>query len=639
MIGIHNLNLDLGTNTIFNDANLVIYPNERIGLIGRNGAGKSTLLRLITGEHQAPTGQFSKPNQLKISFFNQDLLAYSTEEPLLQVVLQAFGSVLNAMNRLDKIHEQLATDYSDDVLTEMANLQDYVLLNDGYALEGKTMQVLAGLGFDERAATEPFSSFSGGWRMRALLAKCLLEKPDLLMLDEPTNHLDLPAIKWIEQYLIGFEGTLIVVSHDRYFLDKVCTRMVEVSNKKLFSYVGNYTTFEEQKALRMEMLQKTFDNQQDYKDQQQAFIDRFRYKASKAAAVQSRIKQLEKTDWVELPEPDPKVMQIKLKVQQKSGRDVVSFQKLDKAFEALTILKQAEGRIERGDKIALVGANGKGKSTLLKIIAGVMPYESGSLALGHNVNMGYFAQHQLEILSPQLTMLEELCQTPGTHTEQEVRNLLGSFLFSNDTVEKKIKVLSGGERMRVALAKMLLGNANFLLLDEPTNHLDLVSIDVLAQALEKYEGTCLVVSHDRSFLRRVATRVWSIEDGLVVDYPGNFEAFEAWQASRKPAINQVKNQEKDAKNTSAAAEQRIDLKEKQKEVNKLQKRMADNEAHSAKFQIQLADLQLAMVQPETAANPEQLLKIGAQIQEIEAKLNDFTNEWNDIFEQLAALES
>jgi ATP-binding cassette subfamily F protein 3 len=502
MLTLNELSFDFGGRDLYRDVNWQIKPGERIGLVGQNGTGKSTLLRIITGEYQPSEGVLSKSKDCTIGFLNQDLLSYESEESIYHVALQAFDKALKLQIEIDDIIAKMEFDHSDEILNLLGEKQEQFEALDGYNIQFKTEEILEGLGFSTADLQRPLCEFSGGWRMRVMLAKLLLQNPRLLLLDEPTNHLDLPSIEWIEDYLQSYAGTVIIVSHDRYFLDKMVTKIVEVANRKVYQWAGNYSKFLELKVERDDLQQRAFDNQQQFIKQQERLIDRFKAKASKATMAQSRMKMLDKLDRIEEVQSDESVMNLKFKVKTQPGKVLITLKDVGKHYGDQVIFEHANAQIMRGDKIALIGANGKGKSTLLRIIdqseacTGVVEY-------GYNVEKTFYAQHQLESLNVNNEILEELSQMGSTKLENELRSILGCFLFSGDDVFKKIKVLSGGEKARVALAKALVNEANFLLLDEPTNHLDVENIEVLEDALDEYEGTVLIVSHDRAFLRQV----------------------------------------------------------------------------------------------------------------------------------------
>ncbi len=532
MLSISNLNFYFGSRALYEGANLHIKPKSKIGLIGANGTGKSTLLRLISGEYTPDGGTISKSGDCTIGFLNQDLLSYQTDDSILNVAMQAFEKQLELQKDIDAVLHKMETNYEDKDIDVLAKLQEDFERLDGYTIQSRTEEILEGLGFSTDDLQRPLKLFSGGWRMRVMLAKLLLQKPALLLLDEPTNHLDLPSIEWVEKYIHDYEGSIVVVSHDRYFLDRTIDSIAEVSGAKITLYPGNYSFYMEEKALRNEIQKGAFENQQSQIRQTERFIERFKAKASKARQVQSRVKALDKIDIIDDVIDEKAKVNFKFNFGTEPGRFILFLENISKAFGEKVILKNTSATINRGDKIALIGANGKGKSTLLRIISGTEKI-TGERRTGHNVIESFFAQHQLESLTVENTLIEELKGTGTTKTEMELRSVLGCFLFSGEEVFKKIKVLSGGEKSRVALAKVLISEANFLLLDEPTNHLDMQSVNILIQALQQYEGTYVVVSHDRYFVSNIANKIWYIEDHEIKEYPGSFDEYETWMATRE----------------------------------------------------------------------------------------------------------
>ena len=529
MLVINDLSYQLGARTLYEGASLHIKLKDKIGLVGLNGTGKSTLLRLIVGDITPDKGKITRRKDCTLGFLNQDLLSYQTTDSIRSVAMQAFEQAVAVQRKIDEVLRQMEMNYHDDLVEQLAELQEKFEQLDGYTLQAKTDAVLEGMGFSTQDLERPLNEFSGGWRMRVMLAKLLLQKPSLLLLDEPTNHLDITSIQWVENYLQSYENAFVVVSHDRQFLDRVATKTVEVAQQLLHIYMGNYSFYEEEKATRAALQQNAYANQQQKIKQTEQFIERFRSKATKAKQVQSRIKSLERLDKVAPAEQASAAIKFNFSLQQQPGKVVASLAHIDKVFDPLAILKDASAQIERGDKIALVGANGKGKSTLLRIIAGQEPLNAGESTLGYNVIPAFFAQHQLEALHLEHTVFEELKRVGINRTETELRRIAGMFLFKKDDVFKKIRVLSGGEKSRVALAKVLLAEANFLMLDEPTNHLDIMSINILAQTLQQYKGTCVLVSHDRHFVAQVATKIWYLENQQIKAYPGTYEEYQYWQ--------------------------------------------------------------------------------------------------------------
>jgi ATP-binding cassette subfamily F protein 3 len=591
MLTIHNLSFSFGGRTIYEEASLQIKPKDKIGLIGLNGTGKSTLLRLIVGEYQPDAGSISKSKDCTIGFLNQDLLSYQSEEPILQVAMQAFERQNQIQSEMNEILRTLEKNYSDSLVNKLSHLQEEFAILDGYSMQAKAEAVLEGLGFPTESLQKPLSTFSGGWRMRVMLAKLLLQHPALLILDEPTNHLDLPSIQWIEEYLVDYDGAVLVVSHDRDFLDNVADTIVEVSQKKLNVYTGNYSDFLEQKAERQEIQKNAFQNQQAFIKQTERFITRFKAKASKARQVQSRIKALERLDRIEDVIEENVKLHFRFTFSQASGKQVIELKNVSKSYGDLKILQNSSISIERGDKIALVGANGKGKSTLLRILLGTEDFE-GEIKLGHNVRMTYYAQHQIEALNLDVDLLTELRQTGTTRTEVELRTILGCFLFSGEDVFKKIRVLSGGEKSRVALAKTLLSDANFLLLDEPTNHLDIISVSILSQALKSYEGSFIVVSHDRNFIRNIANKIWYIENHQIKEFLGTYDEYEIWQEERLlTQLSETENvtKEKPKENLVSKTSPVKDSKKIEKEIAKIEAEISELEKEKASLENLLAD--------------------------------------------------
>ncbi|MCZ2140677.1 MAG: ABC-F family ATP-binding cassette domain-containing protein [Bacteroidia bacterium] len=640
MIALTDIGFEFGGRFLYRNANWHIKPKERIGLIGMNGTGKSTLLRVINGEYQLSEGSISKPRDLTIGFLNQDQLSFETSSSILEVAMSAFQRQLDLEQEIEKVLKVMETDYSEEVLQKLSDLQTEFDSLDGYNIHHKCEKVLEGLGFTTEQLKQPYKKFSGGWRMRVMLAKLLLQNPDLLMLDEPTNHLDLPTIEWLENYLRDYDGTVIVVSHDREFLDKMVTKIVEVSMQKIFEYSGNYSFYLEAKSERMDLQQRQFDNQQQFIKQQEQFINRFKAKASKATAAQSRVKMLEKLDRIEAPEDDNAEINIDFRVGTQSGKVVSEIKEVSKEFPDVRILENASAEIVRGDKIALIGANGKGKSTLLRMIAGTEKFE-GEIVPGYNIIQAFYAQHQLESLNVENEILEEMRQYGQDRTETELRTILGCFLFTNDEVFKKIKVLSGGEKARVALARTLLSEANFMLLDEPTNHLDMRSINILTQALQKYQGTFVVVSHDRYFVSKIANKIWWLEEGKIKEYPGTYEEYEYWKAKQEE-LKKLANANKPTlpkTNSSKKDETALDTKNTDTELKKLKKEFAEieNKISSLKNEIQLIQQQYAS--NDVITDAAKMKELNVKYDAFKQDLNATEVEYERLFEKILSIEN
>lgn len=634
MISITNLSYFIGGRALYENANMFIKPKDKIGLIGLNGRGKSTLLKIIHGEYTIDAGSVSKSNDCTIGFLNQDLLSYQSDDAIVTVAMEAFKEAVNTQRQIEQLLHKLETEYSDEMVEKLTTLQEKFEQLDGYTMQAKAEEILEGIGFTTQDLHRPLREFSGGWRMRVMLAKLLLEKPSLLMLDEPTNHLDLPSIEWVENYLRNYEGAVIVVSHDRYFLDNVTTKTVEVTQGQLITYEGNYSFYLEEKELRKEIQNGAYENQQAKIRQTERFIERFKAKATKARQVQSRVKALDKLDLIEEVVDDTAAVNFRFRFKQQPGRYIITLKDVSKAYGSLEILKNSNATIERGDKIVLIGANGKGKSTLLRIISGTEPIE-GERTLGYNVIQGFFAQHQLESLKLDNEIIEEMKQAGSGKTEQELRNVLGCFLFSDDDQYKKIKVLSGGEKSRVALAKTLISEANFLLLDEPTNHLDFISENILIQALQQYEGSFVVVSHNRHFVSQVANKIWYIEDKQIKEYPGTYDEYEYWRKQQAVVT------------TAPAKVQAAPKAEKKQEVPKsdnnqnrlksLEKEMKRVEADMEILQKQKEAVELKMTDPAIFGNFNELQKLQQELAIITQKLEVINKKWDELAETIDTL--
>jgi ATP-binding cassette subfamily F protein 3 len=531
VLALNDFSFEFAGRYLFKNASWHIKPNEKIGLVGLNGTGKSTLLRLISGDYELREGTLSKPSDLRIGFLNQDLLSMDVGDCVRDVVLGGREDLVHLESEIDRLIQKIEIEYDDVTMQRLADAQERFGALGGYEWHAEGDKILEGLGFPTSSLDRPLREFSGGWRMRAMLGKLLLQAPDLLLLDEPTNHLDLPTIQWLEDYLANYEGTYVIVSHDPYFLDRTVNRIAEVAHQQVFHYKGNYNEFLEQKEERDALMMRKYENQQDYIRQQMKFISRFRAKASKATAVQSRVKMLDKIEKIEVRQDERKDFDIRFNIRVTPGKVIADLKDVTKSYGDLEILKTSQAQILRGDKIALVGANGKGKSTVLRMVHGSEP-AGGIIEQGWNVESAFFAQHQLEALNLKNDLLNELATASAEYTDWELRTVLGCFLFTGDEVFKKVKVLSGGEKSRLALAKTLITQSNFLLLDEPTNHLDMFSTAVLAESLIDYAGSCLFVSHDRTFISKVANKIWWIEDGYLKEYPGTFEEYNEWNSQR-----------------------------------------------------------------------------------------------------------
>jgi ATP-binding cassette subfamily F protein 3 len=537
MIQLSDAGKHFGPRTLFEGLDWLITPQDRIGVVGANGSGKTTLLKVLAGIESLDYGSLIRQKGITLGYLPQEGLTLSGRTVFAEC-MSVFDRLRDMEREMDHLaHRMGELDPASQEYHEVADrfhvLQTHFAAHEGYALEARVGTVLAGLGFPTDDWHQPTDTFSGGWQMRIALAKLLLEQPNLLLLDEPTNHLDLEARNWLEEYLAEYPYAYILISHDRFFLDVTTKKIVEIWNRRVHFYTGNYEKYLSLKGAQIEHLRAAWTNQQARIQQVEAFITRFRYKASKAKQVQSRIKELERMERVEEPPPEEKTIHFTFPQPKQSGRIVAEFKGVAKAYGEKRVFEKVDFTVERGDRIALVGHNGAGKSTLIKLLAGVEPLTSGSYQLGHNVSFEYFAQDQYKELDPTARLLDDLAAVAPKWTLTELRSLLGCFLFSEDDVFKQMGVLSGGERNRYAIARLLCQPANFLLLDEPTNHLDMRAKDVLLEALESYTGTVVLVSHDRYFLDKLATRVFEIGGGEVRIFPGNYEDY-MWRISGKP---------------------------------------------------------------------------------------------------------
>ncbi|HEX3009045.1 MAG TPA: ABC-F family ATP-binding cassette domain-containing protein, partial [Bacteroidales bacterium] len=516
MISINQLNVSFGGFELLRDISFLINPRDRIGLVGKNGAGKSTLMKIISGLQEPSSGEIAKPDDYRIGYLPQTM-ALAEGRSVYNETKRAFDEVLSIDKEMKEINLELAArdDYHSDayekLIHRLTDLNERFQLLGGASIDADIEQTLTGLGFEVYDMQRQTKEFSGGWRMRIELAKLLLRKPNILLLDEPTNHLDIESIQWLENYLVAFDGAALIVSHDRAFLDNVTNRTVEISLGKIYDYKVNYSRYVELRKERREQQMAAYRNQQKLIEETEDFIERFRYKATKAVQVQSRIKQLDRLERLEVDEEDVSTLNLKFAPAPRSGNMVVEALDVSKAYGSKKILENVDFTIERSEKVAFVGRNGEGKTTFSKMIVGETDF-TGNLKVGHNVKIGYFAQNQDELMDENITVFDTIDRVAVGDIRTKIRDLLGAFLFRGEDVEKKVKVLSGGERSRLAMVKLLLEPYNLLVMDEPTNHLDMRSKDILKQAILKYDGTVIVVSHDREFLDGLVTKVYEFRN-------------------------------------------------------------------------------------------------------------------------------
>ncbi len=651
LAGLQNVTFEFGARVIVEDATWHIQPGERIGLIGYNGTGKSTLLKVLVGEYLPSAGTVERSRNTSIGYLHQDLLSFDTNDSILNVALSAFERVLQLEKEIEELGKELERTGDEKTLHEYSDRLHEMETLGGYNIHHQTEEVLQGLGFSNAELQRPYREFSGGWRMRVLLAKMILQQPDLLLLDEPTNHLDLPSIEWLEKYLLHYAGSVVIVSHDKYFLNRMVTKIVELYQQQLHIYNGNYDFYEKEKAIRIDQQQKAFENQQDYIRQQERVAERFRAKASKAAMAQSILKRLEKLDRIEDVELERPNIRINFRVDKTPGRILVELKDISKAFGEQVILEHTSAEINRGDKIALIGANGKGKSTLLRIIAGTESFR-GERKWGHNVEESFYAQHQLEALNLENTILDEMKECGSQMTDLELRALLGCFLFSGDDTSKKIRILSGGEKARVALAKTIVSKANFLMLDEPTNHLDIHSCELLIESLNKYEGSLILVSHDRYFISKTANKIWEIEDRKIKEFKGGYDEWVQWKErmekikkTEKATLPVPEKEKPKAGKLNQADIPRIDKripqpvnKDQKKELQRLQKKFQELEKKIGEMQALQLSLESSLSDPSTYSDKNKFIQTETSYKKVTAELTAANKEYEKLFETIISME-
>ena len=629
-----------GHKLLFDGVDLLITPRDRVGLVGANGTGKSTFLKILAGLETLDYGSVSVAKGITAGYLPQDGLTL-TGRTVFAECMSVFSRLHDMEKELEHLTSRMAEiDHTSAEYEQVAERYHHIdhefRVHDGYAIDAQVGAVLAGLGFVPEDWHRQTDEFSGGWQMRISLAKLLLQKPNLLLLDEPTNHLDLESRNWLEQYLADYPFALVLISHDRYFLDVTVNRIVEIWNKKIWTYSGNYEKYLSQKTQRQEQLEAAYKNQKDRIEQLEVFINRFRYQATKAKQVQSRIKELEKIERIELPEEE-KTIHFSFPQPKPSGRIVAEFKGVAKSYGEKQVFKNVDFMVERGDRIALVGVNGAGKSTLIKLLSGLEPLSRGQYDLGHNVHLDYFAQDQYKELDHDQRILDDLGKIAPSSRETDLRNLLGCFLFSGDDVFKRIGVLSGGERNRYALLKMLLHPANFLLLDEPTNHLDIRAKDILLNALSAYSGTVVFVSHDRYFIDKLATRVFEIGGGQVEIYPGNYEDF-LWRkqggAEKLQASVATTAHVPAAANGNGSAPPAA----KSKRINPIKRKQMEERAK--KLEDEIATLESTISAHESSlqnfVSAEETARLTQELDQSRNALQERTSEWEKIGEELEA---
>ncbi len=652
MLQFDNISLFFGERALFNKISTVINPGERIGLVGPNGAGKSTLLKIIAGEQNPDEGKVILSSASTVGYLPQDGVDPDPSLTVLGEVEHAFDDIKKLESEYEKAHQELekynpGSDEHQKALEEYGRIQHQLENRGAYSLQSEIERVLKGLGFTESDFIRPTTEFSGGWLMRIALAKLLLRQPTYLMLDEPTNHLDIESLQWIESFLKNYDGTVIVVSHDRAFLNSITTRTMALSKGRMDDYAGNYNFYEEKYAEQQELIRKKYENQKQEIKETERFIDRFRYKATKAKQVQSRIKQLEK---IELVEPDEAQEEITFSFPppERSGQIVMELENVHKSYGEHQVFNGIDYQVERGDKIAVVGPNGAGKSTLIRILTGHEPVTDGKRIAGYNVTTSYFAQHQADELNPENNALDEMKLAAVNENETRLRTILGCFLFRGDDVFKKVKILSGGEKSRLALAKMLITPANFLIFDEPTNHLDMQSKGILQQALQQFEGSLMIVSHDRDFLDPVVSKTLEVQPGRLHTFKGNV----TWYLSKKEQEqgNGQADTQSEARTASKTSGEQLSRKEKKRleakrrneryqKIRPVQKQLKSLEKEIETLEKRKAEIETVMADTAFYDDDEKVKTISMEYDQLKNSLAESFTKWEELAGRIEYLEA
>jgi len=645
MISASNISLQFGGRYLFKGISFRVGPHDRIGLVGSNGAGKTTLLKLLLGDVSAEQGEVSKAKFVTVGYLPQEGM-HAEGRTLIKEAETVFGDILEVQANLEEIHSRMGeisheTEEFQELLELYGEFQHKLENTDAFRMQSNIGKVLMGLGFSENDFLRQTAEFSGGWQMRIALAKLLLMQPSLLLLDEPTNHLDLDSLEWLEEYLRSYEGAVMIVSHDRRFLNNMTSKTFELSLGNFTEYPGNYSVFVRAKAERKEQQQAAFKNQQQQIKQTEQFIERFRYKATKARQVQSRIKQLEKLELIEI-EDDEAGIHFSFPPAPRGGRVAMDLRGIHKRYGSLDLFRGIDVEIMQGDRIAFVGVNGAGKSTLARIIAGVEPFNSGERIAGHNIAISYFAQHQAEELDPSKDVLQTVDEAATGEIRKHLRNVLGCFLFRGDDVFKKVRVLSGGEKSRLALAKMLLQPSNLIVMDEPTNHLDMRSKAILQEALAGFEGSYVIVSHDRDFLDPLVTKVIEFRHGRIRTYLGNLTDYALAKQRELSGKMQADLDEKKRGTLSEKERRRVEAEERQRRyqrtkplqqrIERIEKTIEENEKRKVEIEQHMAD-------PGFYKNGEHAREIASEYKEVQKQLSGNYFQWNALVKELEALNA
>lgn len=643
MIDLSQISLQFSGRYLFKDVNLKINSGDKVSLVGANGTGKSSLLKIIAGQIEPESGKIQKQKRISIGYLPQENIIHSGKN-LLEEAKSALTDIIYLHEKEKEItsllsEENISSEEQNDLVHQLGEIHHRLEELDFYSIDAKVKKILTGLGFEEKDFSKPTNEFSGGWQMRIALAKILITQNDLIMLDEPTNHLDLDSLEWLITFLKNYNGALLIVSHDKHFLDEVTNKTLEIFLGKFTIFNGNYDSYLKYKYERDTQLEGLYEQQEKKIKETEKFIERFRYKASKAKQVQSRIKQLEKIERVELPEEKGNI-NIKFPDPPQSGKLNIQLKSISKSFDDKKLFENLDFDIFRGDKIAFVGPNGAGKTTLSKIIAHKINPDSGERIIGHNTFISYYAQDVADQLDPNLTILETLEETAKDKTQSELRSLLGCFLFSGDDVFKKIKVLSGGEKSRVALSKILMMKSNLIILDEPTNHLDMSSKEILQSALSNFSGSLVLVSHDIDFLRPIISKVVDIRSGNIKIYPGDIDYY---LSKREETLGQNEATKTDTNENSISRKEqkRIEAEARQKKYNAtkdLTKRTEKLEKEIQLLEAKEKEIQLVLSEPNTYENPNLAKEKTAELNEVKTKLETKISEWENLSNELQKIE-